>query len=127
MATAGTPQQRRATDICGIGVIGAGYWGPKHIRNFSEVPDLRVTGVADLDTDRLAGVRSQYPSIRTTRDFHELLRDPDVDAVVVATPVSTHAAFAEAALLSGKHVLVEKPLAASSAACTRLIELASER
>jgi predicted dehydrogenase len=110
--------------VIGVGVIGAGYWGPKHIRNFSEIAGSRVTMVADLSEPRLASIRASYPSISTTTDFQELLHHSDVDAVVIATPVSTHAALAEEALNAGKHVLVEKPLAASSAECERLIRAA---
>jgi predicted dehydrogenase len=110
-----------------VGVIGTGYWGPKHVRNFSELPDARVAMVADLDEARLAEIRTQYPSVRTTTDVNELLADPNIAGVVIATPVSTHARLAAAALRAGKHVLVEKPLAASSQECESLMRLAAER
>ena len=110
--------------MIGVGVLGAGYWGPKHIRNFQELPGARVTMVCDLDESRLAAVRHQHPGIHTTRAFHQLLSSPDVDAVVVATPVSTHASLAREALLAGKHVLVEKPIAGSSGEAEELIRLA---
>jgi predicted dehydrogenase len=110
-----------------IGVIGAGYWGPKHIRNFNELPGARVAMVADLSEARLASIKAQYPNTRTTQAFEELLQAPDVDGVVIATPVSTHARLACEALRAGKHVLVEKPLAASSRECEELIQLAAER
>jgi len=110
-----------------VGVVGAGYWGPKHVRNFSEMPGARVAMVADLSEARLTTIRAQYPDVRTTTDFCELLQDPSIDAVVVVTPVSTHARLAGEALRAGKHVLVEKPLAASSAECEELIRLAAER
>jgi predicted dehydrogenase len=112
--------------MIGIGVIGAGYWGPKHIRNFNELPGTRVTMVSDLDTGRLGAVQALYPGIRTTTDYRQLLSSPDVDAVVVVTPVSTHMRLAGEALQAGKHVLVEKPLAASVKEAELLIQLAAE-
>ncbi len=112
--------------MIGIGVIGAGYWGPKHIRNFNELPGARATMVSDLDPNRLSTIQLQYPGIRTTTDFRQLLASPDVDAVVVVTPVSTHARLAGEALQANKHVLVEKPLAATVAEAEHLIQLAKE-
>lgn len=112
--------------MIGIGVIGAGYWGPKHVRNFNELPGTRTTMVSDLDANRLSMIQLQYPGIRTTTDFRQLLASPDVDAAVVVTPVSTHARLAGEALQAGKHVLVEKPLAASALEAEHLIQLARE-
>jgi predicted dehydrogenase len=112
--------------MIGIGIIGAGYWGPKHIRNFSELPGARATMVADLDERRILAIQAQHPGIRTTTNYRDLLTSPDVDAVVVATPVSTHARLAAEALQAGKHVLVEKPLAATSAEGEDLIRLSKE-
>jgi predicted dehydrogenase len=108
----------------GIGVIGAGYWGPKHVRNFQELAGARVVMVADLDERRLAAIQAQHPSVRMTTQYRYLLDSTEVDALVVATPVSTHAGLARQALLAGKHVLVEKPLAASSDEVEALIRLA---
>ena len=110
--------------MLGVGVIGAGYWGPKHVRNFIAL-GARMDWLADIDARRLEAVKSDHPHLRTTTDYRELLAADGVDAVVVATPVSTHADLAEAALRAGKHVLVEKPLAHSSAAAQALVELAS--
>ena len=112
--------------MIGVGIIGAGYWGPKHIRNFNELPGARATMVADLDIGRLAAIQRQYGGIRITTDFRQLLSSPDVDAVVIATPVSSHSLLAGEALRAGKHVLVEKPLAASSREAEDLIRLAEE-
>jgi predicted dehydrogenase len=111
--------------VIGIGILGAGYWGPKHVRNFGALPGVRVTMVADLDRDRLGAVAAQQPGLATTTDHRALLADPATAGVVVATPVSTHARLAREALLAGKHVLVEKPLAASSRECAELGELAA--
>ncbi len=110
-----------------IGVIGHGYWGPNLVRNFSEVRDTRVGHVADLRQDQLARVASRYPSVAVSTDHRDLMADPRVDAVVVATPAATHFELAMAALRSGKHVLVEKPLAATSEEAARIVEEAERR
>jgi predicted dehydrogenase len=86
-----------------------------------------MAAVADLSPERLAQAASRYPSLRTTADYHEILADPKIDAVAIATPVSTHFALAREALRAGKHVLVEKPLAASSQEALQLIEEAERR
>ena len=97
-----------------VAVIGAGYWGPNLVRNFNEAPGAEVVAVADLSAERLATIRKRYPAIRVTTDHTELFADPKIDAVVLATPISTHRPLAEAALAAGKHVLVEKPLAGTA-------------
>lgn len=109
-----------------IGVIGCGYWGPKIIRNFHELPETTVAMVADLDEVKLKRIGLTFPSVHTTTDMRELLNS-DVDAVVVATPVSTHFEIAREALLHDKHVLVEKPLTASSWQARELVGLAQQR
>lgn len=108
-----------------IGVIGAGYWGPKLIRNFNEIPGALVAAAADLRPERLDHIRRNYPATRITHDYRELLADPSIRGIVVATPVSTHARLAREALLAGKHVLVEKPLTADSREACDLIDLAA--
>jgi predicted dehydrogenase len=110
-----------------IGVIGCGYWGPNLIRNFAENQRARVSWLCDLDAERLSAVGRRYPSARTTQDYRELLRDAELDAVVIATPVATHFPFAMEALEAGKHVLVEKPFTASVAEAETLIETARSR
>ena len=106
-----------------VGVVGLGYWGPKLARNFHELPDAELAWVCDFSADRLAHVVSLYPGVRGTGDYREMLAS-DVDAVVIATPVSTHHALAMAALRAGKHVLVEKPLAASAVQAMEIAETA---
>jgi predicted dehydrogenase len=96
-----------------IGIIGCGYWGPNLLRNFSENEAARVTWICDLDEKRLASLARRYPSIRSTQNYSDMINDPALDAVVIATPVDTHYRFALNALNAGKHVLVEKPLTAS--------------
>ena len=110
-----------------MGVIGYGYWGPNVVRNFVELPDARVGGVSDLRPERLEQVSGRYPAIRTTTDYTELLADPAIDAVAIATPVATHYHLALQALRAGKHVLVEKPLTTSSEQAKRLIDEAARR
>jgi predicted dehydrogenase len=113
--------------MIGIGVVGYGYWGPNLVRNFSEVSDARLVKVCDLRADRLAQVRQRYPTVTTTTEYRELLEDPAVDAVAIATPVSTHFDFAIQALQAGKHVFVEKPMTATSEEAMRLIDEAERR
>jgi predicted dehydrogenase len=110
-----------------VGVIGYGYWGPNLVRNFVESEHTQVLGVADMARSRLSLVEARYPNIRTTTDARELIGDPKIDAIVVATPVSSHFDLAMQALQAGKHVLVEKPLASSSEQATQLIDEAARR
>jgi predicted dehydrogenase len=113
--------------MIGIGVLGYGYWGPNLARNFSTAPGCSVKAVADLRQGRLDAVRGLYPAVRTTTDFAEIISAPDVDAVAIATPVSSHFDLAMAALCAGKHVLIEKPMTASTDQARRLIDEADRR
>ncbi len=113
--------------MIGVGVIGYGYWGPNLVRNFAEVPDAQVVAVSDLRPERLALVRKRFPAAETVGDHRELLANPRVDAVAVATPVATHFEVAMQALRAGKHVLIEKPLAATAEEALQLIEEAARR
>ena len=107
-----------------IGVVGAGYWGPNVIRNFVELPDAWVVAVADSNPANLARTITRYPLItHATQDYTDLLH-LGLDAVVVCTPAQTHCEIAGACLAAGLHVLVEKPLATSSADARQLIDLA---
>jgi predicted dehydrogenase len=110
-----------------IGVIGYGYWGPNLVRNCFETQGVEIACVSDLRDDRLALVASRYPTVKTTRSARELIEDPSIDAVAIATPVSTHYELALRALQEDKHVLVEKPLAADTDQVQRLIDLAQKR
>jgi predicted dehydrogenase len=111
-----------------IGVVGYGYWGPNLVRNFMALPSdkAQVKMVCDTRPERLAGVIRIYPSVATTTDYDAMIADADIDLVAIATPVSSHFALAEKALQAGKHVLVEKPLAASVAEAEQLVALAAE-
>jgi predicted dehydrogenase len=115
------------TSTVRVGVIGYGYWGPNLARNFAEIPGAELVAVCDLDADRLTRAELRHPGIDVTTDAQALISRPDIDAVAIATPVSTHFPLAHAALLSGKHVLVEKPLAASADDAARLIDEAARR
>lgn len=110
--------------VTGIGVVGYGYWGPNLVRNFQENPDSHVVGVCDSDTGRLDALARRYPGISGFQDVDELLAIPGLDAVVIATPLSSHYALASKAIAAGKHALVEKPLASSSIEARALIEQA---
>jgi predicted dehydrogenase len=110
-----------------VAVVGLGYWGPNLVRNFHEVPGAEVAWVCDQDERALDPMRRRYPAVRCTTSYEEVLADESVDAVAIATPVSTHRALAMAALEAGKHAFVEKPLAASSAEAEELIALADDR
>lgn len=110
-----------------IGVIGYGYWGPNLVRNFMEAPGSTVVAVCDLRPERLTQLQVRYPTIQTVSDACLLFKDPGIDAIVIATPVSSHFDLALAALQANKHVLVEKPLAANSEQSLQLIEEAASR
>ncbi len=108
--------------ISSIGVIGAGYWGPNLIRNFFQIPAADMRIVCDTSQERLEHIKRLYPGIQTTRNAAELIQS-DIDAVVIATPVSTHYELARACLKAGKHILVEKPIASTSVQAKELINL----
>lgn len=110
-----------------IGVIGYGYWGPNLVRNFSEAPGGRVGCVTDTRAERLSQAAARYPAIKVSTDYRDLINDTSVDAVVVATPVSTHFELAMAALRAGKHVLVEKPMTSTADESLALIDEAARR
>jgi len=110
-----------------VGVIGYGYWGPNLVRNFMAAQGSSVVAVCDLREARLSSLRKIYPTLRTFNNTNELIQDREVDAVVIATPVSSHFELAMAALRAGKHVLVEKPLASNSDQARKLIDEAEAR
>jgi predicted dehydrogenase len=111
----------------GLAVVGAGYWGPNLARNIQALPDLRLEWMCDLDEERARRAVGPYSMVRVTTDLDDVLADPAVHAVAVATPAQTHFDIATAALNAGKHVLVEKPLATSYAAAEELVRLADDR
>lgn len=110
-----------------IGVIGYGYWGPNLVRNFADTPGATIAAVADVDPAKLQVVQRRYPAVKATTDFRELLRDPNIDAVAVATPVNTHFELGMQVLKAGKHLWMEKPMTESSVEARKLVEEAERR
>jgi len=108
----------------GIGVIGLGYWGPNLVRNLHELDGVEVVAMSDLDGEALAKVGARYPAVKRMTRAEDLIADPEVEAVAIATPVGTHYRLTRAVLEAGKHVFVEKPLAASNAEATELVQIA---
>ena len=126
MTTAGDRQQQQTQSVR-IGLVGLGYWGPNLLRNLAESPLFDVAYICDLRPQPLDALSRRYPAITATTRFEQLLADPTLEAVAIATPVSTHHPLARAALEAGKHVFVEKPLAGSSDEVMELTELAARR
>jgi predicted dehydrogenase len=110
-----------------IGVVGYGYWGPNLVRNFAEGSETKVLGISDLKKDRLELAGRRHPGINLTADHRDLINDPEIDAIAISTPVSTHFDLAFEALRAGKHVLVEKPMTRTSEQGELLIEEADRR
>jgi predicted dehydrogenase len=109
-----------------IGVVGCGYWGPKHIRVCHELSNVNLSMVCDSDSRKLQQVKSQYPTVHITSSFNDFINN-GVDGVIIATPVETHYKLAKEALLHDKHVMIEKPMTASSQEALELIEIAEKR
>lgn len=114
------------TDTIRIGQIGVGYWGPNLMRNLLKVPNVEMAYVADSDPKRLSQFSDRQVA-KTTTDYRDILKDPSVQAIVIATPAATHGQLGTEALQAGKHVLIEKPLAASVVECEKLVELADKK
>jgi predicted dehydrogenase len=117
----------RAMDRVGMAVVGYGYWGPNLARNVAGLPATRLVCVCDRDETRLRAAVTRHPGVGVTTDFDDVLCSPEVEVVAIATPPGTHHRLARQALLAGKHVLVEKPLATSSALALDLVELAERK
>ena len=118
--------KKRGNDPVRVGVVGAGYWGPNLIRNFSQIAESKVAVVCDLDESRLAHIKSTYPGIETTKDFRDVTSSIDVDAVCVATPVPWHFEITRMALENGKAAFVEKPITGNVEHAVQLVELADK-
>jgi len=110
----------------GVAVAGAGYWGPKLVRNFAGCSEFQLRWVCDLDRRHAETALGAYSTVAATSDFGEVLADPQVDAIAIATPAATHFDLASVALKAGKHVLVEKPLAATYAQGSELVARAEQ-
>lgn len=113
-------------DSLRVGIIGCGYWGPNLIRNFIDLPNIDVIITADLKKERLAKIKNSYPAVLITEDYHDLFNQK-LDAVVIATPPSTHYPIAKECLQHGLNTLVEKPLTLASTNAEDLIQVAGEK
>ena len=107
-----------------VGIVGLGYWGPNLARNFDRLPDAELTWLCDASEEALERWGVAFPSARTTTSVDDLLSDDSLDAVVVATPVPTHAELATRVLAAGKHCFVEKPMGRSAAEAEAVAEAA---
>jgi predicted dehydrogenase len=107
-----------------VGVVGCGYWGPNLVRNFKGLSNCHLKAMCDASEERLRHMRRIYPDVEGVQDFGHLLNGVGLDAVVIATPVKYHYPLAKQSLLAGKHTLIEKPMAGSSAECEELIRIA---
>lgn len=110
-----------------VGVVGLGYWGPNLVRNLRGIPDCSVTAICDIDEGRLRHLTTLYPEAEAETDFNKLVSNPEIDAIVIATSVPLHFPMAKASLMAGKHTLIEKPMASSTAECEELIDLAHQK
>jgi len=110
-----------------IGVVGYGYWGPNLVRNFAETQGANLAAVADLDKKKLDVVKKRFPAITVTTRFQDLLEDPKIHAIAIATPVNTHFELGMAALKAGKHLWLEKPMTETSLQARKLVEEAEKR
>lgn len=113
--------------MIGVAVVGYGYWGPNLVRNFWSAPGARLVSVCDRRAERLASVTAQFPAVEVTADYDDVLKDPRIDVVAVATPVSSHYDLALQALQAGKHVFIEKPMTATTAQAQALLDEADRR
>jgi predicted dehydrogenase len=110
-----------------VALVGYGYWGPNLLRNFIDLQDAWVQWVCDARPEALEKVKTRYPAVPRTSDYQEVLDDPKVEAVVLATPISTHFPLAKQALLAGKSVFIEKPMASNGTEAAELIRLAEDK
>src|SRR3954449_12452277 len=110
-----------------VGIAGVGYWGTRLARNLHEAQGTQLVAICDPEPTRLEAAVHRYPRARGIASFDEMLADEQIEAVALATPAAAHAGQARAALEAGKHVLVEKPLALSSAECDELADLAQSQ
>ncbi len=127
MTRSADPVQPSLEPALQVGVIGLGYWGPNLVRCLSHLAGAEVRWICDLDGDRLERYAAQYPRCRSTGDAEDLFSDPELDAVMIATPVYSHFDLARRSLEAGKHTFVEKPLAPSVEMADQLLYMADER
>jgi len=111
-------------DIINVGIIGLGYWGPHYVRIFSQMHHTRVELCSDINTERLEHIKNLFPGIQVAANVNEVINCDAVDAVVIATPATSHYPLAREALESGKDVLVEKPMVIDTASGAELVSMA---
>ncbi|MBN2121402.1 MAG: Gfo/Idh/MocA family oxidoreductase [Candidatus Omnitrophica bacterium] len=107
-----------------IGVVGYGYWGPNVVRNLAENKSCKITSICELNQEKWESIRKRYPWVNITNDYQDLINSPQIEAIVITTPVSTHYSLAKQALENKKHIFVEKPLTDSVESAQELVELA---
>jgi len=112
------------TDTPFVAVVGSGYWGKNLIRNYHQIGALKI--ICDRDDTLLDSYQEKYPHIETVSNYSEVLNRKDIQGIVIATPAETHFTLAQEALLSGKHVYVEKPLVLNDSEAKELISLAEK-
>ena len=110
-----------------VGLIGFGYWGPNLARNFSFNPDLELAAICDFSSDRLKAAKRHYPQVNLYKDLDDFFNDTALDAIAIATPVTSHFKLAKKAILSGRHVWLEKPMTETVPQAEELIELAEQK
>jgi len=110
-----------------IGVIGLGYWGPNLVRNFLSTEGVKRVYAADISQARIRSASKRFPSVTYTDNYRDLILSKEVDAIAIATPVSTHYPLAKEALLNGKHVILEKPMTRKVSEAQELVEIAHRR
>ncbi len=109
-----------------IAIVGYGYWGPNIVRNFYEVDGVRLVACCDVRKERLVLIKEKYPMVKTTSNLNDLLSDPTIDAIIIATPTTTHFSLAKKVLESGKHVWIEKPMTQTLEQAKTLLEIAKQ-
>lgn len=107
-----------------LAIVGYGYWGPNIVRNLQEVDGVRLVACCDSREERLDRIHEKYPMVKTTSNLDDLLNDPDIDALIIATPTTTHFSLAKRALESNKHVWIEKPMTQTAEQAKILLEIA---
>ncbi len=117
---------KKGESVVSIGVIGCGHWGPNHIRIFNQLQNSQALLCADLDQTRLEKIQGLFPEVKVTTHYKEILENPDIQAVCIASPTNTHYQISKEALQAGKHVFCEKPLAMKPEECLELKALAEK-
>jgi len=116
----------KKSKIINVGIVGYGYWGPNLVRNFVANKKCEVTTICELDTKKWTLIRKKYPNVSITKDYEELIDKPEIDAIVIATPVFSHYPLAKQGLERGKHMFVEKPLATKVTEAQELVNLSRQ-